>query len=286
MKGYMIPEANRQARGRAIVNLLQISAGEKIAAILPVSENGSGYLVMATKRGLIKKTATSEFERIMKNGKIAIKIAEGDELISVQFTTGSDQIMIASHSGKCIRFDEADVRPMGRDTMGVRGIALAEDDTAVDMLVLKEGYDILTVSENGYGKRSNPEDYRLQSRGGKGIKAGVFNEKTGALVNMKLADDAQDVMLVTSAGIIIRMHLEAVSRIGRATRGVRLMNVREGIVATVAVTEKDEEAEVAAPEETAADLSFEELTEGADETAEAESPALAGEEISDVKPEE
>ncbi len=278
MKGYMIPEANRQARGRAIVNLLQISAGEKIAAILPVYENGTGYLAMATKKGLIKKTATTEFEHIMKNGKIAIKIAEGDELIAVQFTTGNDQIMIASHSGKCIRFNESDVRPMGRGTMGVRGITLAEGDVVTDMLVLREGFDILTVSENGYGKRSDPEDYRLQSRGGKGIKAGVFNEKTGALVNMKLASDLYDVMLVTSAGIIIRMHLEAISKIGRATRGVRLMNVREGIVATVAVTDKDEEAEVAAPEETAADLAPEELTESAEDIAEE-----AAEEAEDAK---
>ncbi len=275
MKGYMIPEANKQARGRAIVNLLQISAGEKIAAILPVYENGTGFLVMATKKGLIKKTATSEFERIMKNGKIAIKIAEGDELIAVQFTTGSDQIMIASHSGKCIRFSETDVRPMGRGTMGVRGITLAEDDVVTDMLVLREGFDILTVSELGYGKRSDPEEYRLQSRGGKGIKAGVFNEKTGALVNMKLASDLYDVMLVTSAGIVIRMHLEAISKIGRATRGVRLMNVREGIVATVAVTDKDEEAEVEAPEETAADLAPEDLVESAEDMAEEAREAAA-----------
>ena len=157
---------------------------------------------------------------------------------------------------------------MGRGTMGVRGITLVGDDVAVDMLVLREGFDILTVSELGYGKRSDPEDYRLQSRSGKGIKAGVFNEKTGALVNMKLASDLYDVMLVTSAGIIIRMHLEAISKIGRATRGVRLMNVREGIVATIAVTDKDEEAEVEAPEETAADLAPEDLVESAEDAAE------------------
>ncbi len=259
IKGYLIPEANKQARGRAIVNLLQLSSGEKIAAILPVYENGTGYLVMATKKGLVKKTATQEFENIKKNGKIAIKIAEGDELISVQFTSGEEQIMIASRSGKCVRFNESDVRPMGRDTMGVRGISLAPGDEAVDMLVLREGFDILTVSENGYGKRSDPKDYRTTARGAKGIKAGIFNEKTGALVNMKLASDLYDVMLVTSAGIVIRMHLDAVSKIGRATRGVRLMNVREGAVATVTVTERDDEAEVSAPEETAANLSAEDL---------------------------
>ncbi len=259
IKGYEIPEANRTARGRAIVNIVQLNPGEKIAAILPVAERGTGYLAMATKRGLIKKTATSEFERIMRSGKIAIKLAEGDELISVQFTTGENEIVVASRSGKCIRFHEGDVRPMGRDTMGVRAINLSEEDDVVDMLVLKEGYEILTVSELGYGKRTDPVDYRLQTRGGKGIKAGVFNEKTGKLVNMKLVSDADDLMLISSAGVIIRMHAESISQIGRNTRGVRIMNVRGGTVATIAITEKDEEAEVAAPEETAADLLPEEV---------------------------
>ncbi len=259
IKGYEIPEAQKTARGRAIVNIVQLNAGEKIAAILPVLERNEGYLVMATKGGVIKKTATSEFARIMRSGKIAIKMREDDELISVQFATGEDEIMVASRFGKCIRFSEKDVRPMGRDTTGVRAIALAEGDEVVDMLVLKEGYDILTVSDLGYGKRTSPEDYRVQTRGGKGIKAGVFNEKTGNLVNMKLVSDADDLMLVTSMGIVIRMHAESISQIGRNTRGVRIMNVRGGTVATIAITEKDEEAEVEAPEETAADLSPEEL---------------------------
>lgn len=250
VKGYEIPEANKTARGRAMVNILPLSAGEKIAAILPVEGNEGGYLVMATKRGMIKKTATSEFDRIMRNGKIAININEGDELISVQYSKGEDDIFVASHYGKCIRFPESDVRPMGRDTTGVRSIALAEGDEVVDMIVLQDGYDILTVSENGYGKRSDPADYRTQSRAGKGIKAGVFNEKTGKLVNMKLVSDADDVMLVTSAGIVIRMHAENILQIGRNTRGVKLMSVREGVVATVATTQKDDDAETTAPEET------------------------------------
>ncbi len=257
IKGYEIPEANKQARGRAIVNIVQLNAGEKIAAILPVYENGTGYLVMATKNGLIKKTATSEFDRIMRSGKIAIKINEDDELISVQFASGSDEIIVASRSGKCIRFSEEDVRPMGRDTMGVRAINLAKDDAVVDMLVLKEGFDILTVSENGYGKRTDPEDYRMQTRAGKGVKAGVFNEKTGLLVNMKLVRDDLDVMMVSSQGIVIRMHGDAISRIGRNTRGVRLMSLRGGTVATVAITDRDDEAEVEVPEETAADVPVE-----------------------------
>ncbi len=257
IKGYEIPEANRQARGRAIVNIVGLDAGEKIAAILPVYENGTGYLVMATKKGLIKKTATSEFERIMKSGKIAIRINEDDELISVQFAGGNDEIIVASRSGKCIRFSEEDVRPMGRDTMGVRAINLGEDDRVVDMLVLREGFDILTVSENGYGKRTDPSDYRVQTRAGKGIKAGVFNEKTGPLVNMKLVRDDLDIMMVSSAGILIRMHAEDISRIGRNTRGVKLMNLREGVVATVAVTDRDDTAETEKPEETAADVPVE-----------------------------
>ncbi len=265
MKGYMIPEANKQARGRAIVNLLQLAPEEKIAAILPVYENGTGYLVMATKNGLIKKTATSEFDRIMKSGKIAIKINEDDELISVQFAGGEDEIIVASRSGKCIRFSEEDVRPMGRDTMGVRAINLGKGDAVVDMLVLKDGFDILTVSENGYGKRTDPADYRMQSRAGKGIKAGVFNEKTGLLVNMKLVRDDLDIMMVSSQGIVIRMHADSISQIGRNTRGVRLMNLRGGTVATVAVTDRDEEAEVAAPEETAADVPVEEVDDGSEE---------------------
>ena len=219
---------------------------------------------MATRRGLIKKTETGEFAHILRSGKIAIRIVEGDELISVQYASGGDEIVVASRAGKCIRFRETDVRPMGRDTMGVRAIDLSEGDEAVDMLVLREGYDILTVSENGYGKRTDPAEYRIQTRGGKGIKAGVFNEKTGRLVNMKLVSDAEDVMLISSAGIVIRMHADSISCIGRNTRGVRLMNLREGAVATVALTERDEEAEVAAPEETAADVPAEET--GDDET--------------------
>ena len=261
IKGYEIPEANKQARGRAIVNIVQLNAGEKIAAILPVYENGTGYLVMATKNGLIKKTATSEFDRIMRSGKIAIKINEDDELISVQFASGTDEIIVASRSGKCIRFSEEDVRPMGRDTMGVRAINLNEGDAVVDMLVLKEGFDILTVSENGYGKRTDPDDYRMQTRAGKGVKAGVFNEKTGLLVNMKLVRDDLDVMMVSSQGIVIRMHGDAISRIGRNTRGVRLMSLRGGTVATVAITDRDDEAEVEVPEETAADVPVEETDE-------------------------
>ena len=269
VKGYEIPEANRTARGRAVVNIVRIDQGERIESVLPVKEGDGGYIVIATKKGVIKKTSTKEYDHIPKNGKIAIRMQEGDELISVQFTTGENEIMVASRAGKCVRFSESGIRPMGRTAAGVRAMRLAEGDELVDMLVVDPDLDIFTLTSKGYGKRTSVDDYRLQSRGGKGIKAGVFNEKTGALVNMKLVSDDDDVMLVTSAGIVIRMHAESISQIGRNTRGVRLMNVRDGVVATVAVTEKDDEAEVEAPEETAADLSPEELAEGADETDDA-----------------
>ena len=270
IKGYEIPEANRTARGRAVVNIVQLDQGEKIETVLPVKADGVGYLVMATERGLIKKTATQEFTRIPRNGKIAIKLLEDDRLMSVQFATGEDEIIVASREGKCIRFSEKDVRPTGRGTQGVRAINLAKDDVLVDMLIIDKTQDLFTLTSNGYGKRSSVEDYRLQSRGGKGIKAGVFNEKTGYLVNMKFVTDENDIMIITTGGTIIRMHADSISRIGRTTRGVRVMNVKDSLVATVDVTERDDEAETQAPEETAADLSPEELAEGVETEVEAE----------------
>ena len=261
VKGYEIPEANRTARGRAVVNIIQLDAGEKVQTVLPVKEDGNGYLIMATKRGLIKKTSTDEFKRIPKNGKIAIKLQDEDDLIAVHFTTGEDELIVASHEGKCIRFAETDVRPTGRGTQGVRAINLSKDDELVDMLVIDNSKDLFTLTSCGYGKRSSVEDYRLQNRGGKGIKAGVFNEKTGDLVNMKLVSDEDDIMIITTGGTIIRMHADTISRIGRTTRGVRVMNVKDSLVATVDVTERDDEAETQAPEETVADLSPEDLAE-------------------------
>ena len=259
VKGYEIPEATRTAKGRAVVNIVQLDAGEKIQTVLPVKEDGVGYLIMATKNGLIKKTATSEFARIARNGKIAINLLEEDSLISVQFATGEDEILVASRSGKCIHFSEKDVRPTGRGTQGVKAIDLADDDVLVDMLVVDKTKDIFTLTSLGYGKRSDIEDYRLQNRGGKGIKAGVFNDKTGDLVNMKQVCDEDDIMIITTGGTIIRMHADTISKIGRTTRGVRVMNVKGSLVSTVDVTERDDEAETQAPEETAADLSPEEL---------------------------
>ena len=273
IKGYEIPEANRTARGRAVVNIVQLDQGEKIETVLPVLENGTGYLIMATEKGLIKKTHTDEFKRIPKNGKIAIKLQEEDKLIGVQFVTGEDEIVIASRGGKCIRFAETDVRPTGRGTQGVRAISLAKDDIVVDMLIVDKTQDLFTLTSLGYGKRSSIDDYRLQTRGGKGIKAGVFNEKTGELVNMKLVTDDNDIMIITTGGTIIRMHADTISRIGRSTRGVRVMNVKDSLVATVDITERDDEAETQAPEETIADLSPEDLA-GETEVEETEEVVL------------
>ena len=284
IKGYEIPEANRTARGRAIVNIVQLDAGEKIEAVLPVLEDGTGYLVMATEKGLIKKTSTDEFKRIPKNGKIAIKLQEEDRLIGVRFTTGEDEILIASRGGKCIRFAETDVRATGRGTQGVKAITLGKEDIVVDMLIVDTTVDLFTLTSLGYGKRSKMDDYRLQSRGGKGIKAGIFNEKTGYLVNLKPVTDDNDIMIITTGGTIIRMHADTISCIGRSTRGVRVMNVKGSLVATVDITERDDEAETQAPEETAADLSPEDLAGEVDTAEEMEETVVLDDEAVEETP--
>lgn len=246
IKAFEIPEGERQSRGRAIVNLLQLDAGEKVTAVIVMPEkNGKkGYFMMATKQGMIKKTDIGEFSLIRQVGKIAIALNPGDELISVQHTSGEDEIIIASRFGKCIRFSEEDVRPLGRDTYGVRSMALEEGDFAVDMAVVREGCYVLAVTENGYGKRTllNQDNYRTQGRAGKGVKAGVFNEKTGYLVNLKLVSDGEDVMLISDSGMIIRIKSEDISVFGRDTQGVKIMNLPEGAkVSSVAVVPREEE---------------------------------------------
>ena len=236
IKGYEVPEAERTARGRAIVNILQLDASEKVTAVIPRKEDSRGNLIMATRQGLIKKTDLSEFESIRKTGKIAISLVDDDELIGVDVTTGYDEILMASHEGKCIRFAEEEVRPMGREAQGVRSIKLDDGDYVVDMAIAKNGVEVLTISENGYGKRSDLIDYRLQSRAGKGIKAGTFNEKTGKLVNLKLINPDNDIMLIADNGIIIRIKAKDVSKIGRDTMGVRIMKFK-GDAQVVCVSE-------------------------------------------------
>ncbi len=251
IKCYEIPEAARTARGRAIVNIVQIDQNEKITTLIPVKSDAEGYIAFATGGGLIKKTRLEEFERINRNGKLAINLNDGDSLISVQFTTGDNELMIASRSGKCIRFSETNVRAMGRTASGVRAMKIGEGDALVDMLVVDESKKILTVTSNGFGKRTNVEDYRVQGRAGMGVKAGVFNDVTGTLVNLKQVTDDDDVMIISDGGTVIRMHCSDISCVGRAARGVRLMRLKDGVVANVAITERIDEAETVAPEESA-----------------------------------
>lgn len=243
MKGFMVPEGQRMARGRAIVNLLQLSPDEKVRAMIPLKKGTEGYIMMATKNGLIKKTSLEEFASIRKVGKIAISIVDGDELISVQLTNGKDEVIIASHEGKCIRFSEDDVRAMGRDTQGVKSMTLNDGDYVIDMAIIKDGCEVITMTENGFGKRSDTDDYRLQTRGGKGVKAGVFNAKTGKLASLKLVSENEDIMIITSDGTIIRVASSDISKIGRDTQGVRIMRIDDSIVSKIALTPKNEDEE-------------------------------------------
>lgn len=274
IKAYEIPEAQRTARGRAIVNIVQIAQYEKINTLIPMPEKAEGYVVFATKKGLIKKTRMGEFKRINRNGKIAIKLLDDDDLISVEITTGKKEIIMASRSGKCIRFSEKDVRKTGRGTAGVKGMRLSSGDNIVDMLVVDKNKDVLTVTSNGYGKRCDISEYRLQGRAGMGIKAGVFNSVTGNLVNLKQVSDEDDLMIISNGGTVIRMHCSDISRIGRNTKGVRLMRIKgaNNKVATVAITEYDDEVETQAPIEKSAPVeaaSTEEIKDVQDEKPEA-----------------
>lgn len=247
MMGYEIPEASKTSRGRALVNLLQLSPGEKVQTVLPLPEEREGkFLMLATKRGLIKKTPLDEFASIKRNGKIAIKFMEEDELIEAVLTSGDDQLIMASSEGYCIRFNEKDVRPTGRTAMGVKSMRIPEGAHMVDLAVVTEGCEILTITTHGYGKRSSVDDYPLQGRAGKGVKAGVFNEKTGDLAGLKVIPADMDVMMITDGGIIIRVQADEISKIGRATQGVRIMKLKgeETKVVGIALTpHEDEEPE-------------------------------------------
>lgn len=244
IKAFEIPEANRQSRGRAAVNLFQLDLEEKINAVIPIDDFNEGYLVMATKKGLIKKTLMSEFASIRKSGKIAITLEEGDSLVSVLKTTGKNELLIASKDGKCMRFAEEDVRAIGRVAKGVRSIELKEDDMVVDLLIVDDSAYVLAVTEKGYGKRTPLSDYRLQKRGGKGVKAAVLNEKTGKLVGLKIIEPGQEVLLLTVDGTMIRTRGDEISTMSRDTVGVHIMRVNEGdSISSIAVLDAEEENE-------------------------------------------
>ncbi len=243
---YQIPEAGRTARGTAIVNLLQLDAGEKVKALLPVpAEKVAGhYLIMATKNGVIKRTELSEFTNLRKSGLIALVLREDDELIGVALTDGSYELLLGTRDGMAIRFPETDMRPIGRAAMGVKSIELNPGDEVVDMCPVFPDMKVLSITENGYGKLTEIDEYRVQSRGGKGIKAMNLTPKTGRLTCQLLADEAEDILLITDDGTIIRVPVGSISTLGRNTQGVRLMRVaEESKVVCVARAEAEEEQE-------------------------------------------
>ena len=252
-KGYQIPEASRTSKGRAIVNLLNLESGEVINAYVPVPKDSQGFLMLATKQGLIKKTTLDEYIRINSNGKKAITFAnEDDELIGVQLTSGEDEIIMASSGGKCIRFSEKDIRPTGRTSMGVKSIKLDKGEVVVDMTKVKEDCEVLTITENGYGKRTDISEYRLQGRAGSGILVGKLTEKTGNVVNLKLVHPTEDdVMIIADNGIIIRIKAEEISKIGRNTQGVKVMRMKdeESRVVAFTIVPRQEDEETAAESE-------------------------------------
>lgn len=243
IKAYEVPEAQRTAKGRSIVNLIALDADEKVTTIIPRGEDAKGNLIMVTKKGLIKKTDLAEFERINKNGKIAITLLEGDSLIGTEMSSGEDEILIASREGKCIRFNESDVRATGRGSQGVKSMTLSKDDEIIDMTIVRAGSQIVTITENGYGKRSSVDEYRLQGRGGMGIKAGAFNEKTGKLVALKQTSGDEDILMIADSGVIIRTPVDSISTFGRVSQGVKVMKLKgDAKIVSVALAEKEEEA--------------------------------------------
>ena len=237
VKCYTIPEAGRSAKGTAIVNLLQLQAGEKVTAIFPVTAQAQGeYLVLATRQGVIKKTPLSDFDNIRKGGLIALNLREEDELIGVMLSTGQDEFLVGTQNGMCIRFHEDDVRPMGRTATGVRSILLDEGDQVVDVEKVIPGQTVLSITERGMGKRTDEAEYRCQRRGGRGVIAMNLTEKTGRLVCMRMVQGDEDVMMIRDDGTVMRMPVEQIRVISRNTQGVKLMQVPEGArVASVAL---------------------------------------------------
>ena len=231
LRGYEVPEAGRTARGTAIVNLLSLDPGEKVSAVIPIQNFADGkYLLMATKNGLIKKTALKEYDSTRKTGLQGITLKEDDELIDVRLTDGEDNVVLVTKNGMCITFDEKDVRPIGRVSQGVIGIRLDEDDEVIGMESVIAGgkATLLAITENGFGKRTELDEYRVQNRGGKGVITYKITPKTGKIVGVRIAVEDDDVMLVTNTGTIIRLKVNDISVLGRSTQGVTLMRTNDG----------------------------------------------------------
>ena len=258
LKAYQIPEASRTARGTAMVNLLQLQPDEQVKAVINIrKEKTDGYLFMATKRGIVKKTALSEYANIRKTGLQAINLREDDDLIEVKLTNNENDIFLVTKNGMCIRFNEKDVRPTGRASMGVIGMTIDDTDEIVAMQLDTQGAKLLIVSENGLGKRTEISEFTTQHRGGKGVKCYKIVEKTGLVIGAKSVNDNNEIMLITKAGIIIRMAVESISTLGRITSGVKLMNVDgDNVIAKIAKVREDDKAAVE-----------EETTENSDENS-------------------
>jgi DNA gyrase subunit A len=243
LKAYEIPEASRTARGTAIINILQLQPGEKVTAGITLEEYAEEqYLFMATKKGIVKKTSLKEYANVRKTGLAAITLRDDDELIEVKLTDKEKDIILSTKYGKCIRFDENDVRPTGRTSMGVIGMTLEDDDEVIGMQLSCQGEYLLFVSENGYGKRTAVSEFKIQNRGGKGVKCYNIIEKTGNVVGMKAIDESDEIMMITTAGIIIRISCGDISVLGRITSGVKLMNISEENISVASIT-KVKEAE-------------------------------------------
>ena len=272
LKAYEIPEAGRTARGTAIINLLQLMPGERITAVIPISKFEEGqYLMMATRKGLVKKTPIQDYANVRKIGLAAISLRDDDELIEVKATDDKKDIILVTKYGQCIRFKESDVRSTGRVSMGVRGINLFDGDEVVAMQLNTQGYYLLVVSENGMGKRTSISEFTCQNRGGKGVKCYKITEKTGNVIGAKAVNEENEIMMITTEGIIIRLQCSDISILGRITSGVKLINLSDGVtVASFAkVREKEEDKNSEKTEESSENVSTEENSnENTDSTEE------------------
>ena len=266
VKGYEIPEFSRQSKGLPIINLLPLEKDENIKAMLKIkAEETEGNIIFCTKNGIVKRTALSEFENIRKNGKLAITLKENDELLSVKKTTGNNEIIIAASNGRMIRFDEKEIRIMGRTASGVKGIDIG-DGVCVGLETATEDQEILVVTENGYGKRTNVREYRMTHRGSKGVKGLNVTEKNGNIVAIRLVNGDEDLMIITDSGMIIRLSVEQVSTTGRVAQGVRLINLKEHQkVSNVALVEKEQDEVEEKDSEEEKSVSIEQTTEKKDD---------------------
>ena len=244
LRGYEVPESGRTAKGTAIVNLLSLDAGEKISTVIPIQNFAEGkYLLFATRNGLIKKTGLTEYNSARKTGLLAITLKDDDELIDVRLTDGEDNVVLVTKQGMCITFNEKDVRPVGRVSQGVIGIRLDEDDNVIGMESIIQGSKstLLAITENGFGKRTELDEYRVQTRGGKGVITYKITPKTGTIVGIRIVNEEDDVMLITDTGTIIRLNVAEISVLGRSTQGVTLMRTNEGKVVSIEKIEPDKD---------------------------------------------